>query len=211
MAFDAREQDRIQAIECFLMALRCVYDKKSRMKKIGIEIRYASSPITTGWRMCELFRKHNVKSVEGLKEIDANLMLNEVIKPNVQDGLLFRDRLKATLNTEYVFSPVGFKGEDWSQGHYMALWERVLIENMHIICLNDGWWFSNGCVEEFLIALTHRLKIVCSDGVSVLDPQKGAGLVLGAIKAQERWGLDSSKLVDLYRRIHLHINGRRHH
>jgi hypothetical protein len=208
MVLDSLEELRIQEIRSCLSATSSVLGIKQKFSHTENPVFYASSPVTTGQRMWRVFRRNGVQTLAQLKEIDSNIVRSQIVEPNVREGTAFAKRLRVIVGST-VISPADFTANGWTQGHYMAYWERMLIECVHVVCLKRGWQFSNGCAEEFVISLLNDIVLREEDGITPLDPQVGTTLLLDAIRRIDRWKFDTTKLVGLYTRATLHLSGRR--
>ena len=184
--------DRIfDEINSNLTMLGTVIDDKCK------EVVYASSPITTGYRMYNVFEKYKVKSAEELKTIDKNIFRNEIMDMNILEGLNFKRGLLEKKHN-YVIAPGEFFSKGWAQEHYMSLWEKVIKKFSDIICFNDNYQYSNGCVRELIIGIKNDKQLRKRENFAVLNVKEELDHVEKAIEHIDKIGADTKTLSNLY-------------
>ncbi len=121
-------------------------------------IAYMSLPITSGKKYYEVLEKHGVKTTE---ELDKELLYLEIIKPNIEEGLILAERLSEE-SILPVVAPSIFeaKKQRWGQNDYMFLWFRVIEEKARRMYMKDGWEYSNGGSEEFVRAMEMQFGFI---------------------------------------------------
>lgn len=104
-------------------------------------LSYLSAPITSGKRAIEAASSGKQKS--------------EVIKENIAVGTDLARRIASRTGGPIV-APTIFDGQPqgWSQADYMAMWLRMIEENVGDVFMSPDWAFSNGCAEEYLKAVS---------------------------------------------------------
>jgi len=119
-------------------------------RSITNPMAYASMPITTGKRYYDVLDKHGVKSIDDLLKKDDKALVDEIIRPNIRQGIGFGKHLAEMLPYQVII-PAAFeaKRQKWTQGDYMFLWYRVLEEKAARIYFIEDWQYSNGCAQEF--------------------------------------------------------------
>ena len=124
------------------------------------DIAYVSMPITSGKNMYEVLLKKGVKTLEELKKVDPECIFKEIVKPNIERGLIAADNLNSKLP---VLAPSVFEGKSlrWTEKEYMTLWLEVIKERAREIHMSDDWEYSNGGVEEF--ALAQKMRYRCKN------------------------------------------------
>lgn len=192
----AQEDEILRSIRSALNA----YDTISNPMQ---EVVYASSPITSGKRMYEIFRAHGASSIEDLKQIDPNLYYEQIMSANIGDGIKFGQDL-VSRGFAQVIVPGKFFQEGWSQEHYMSLWEQVIDRFAEQIHFNNYWQYSNGCAQEFLFGMHHNLPLFSRDGIQ-MNPGEEAGKIRLAIDEIDKVGVNPITLYNTYRRIELAI------
>lgn len=197
-----QEQSILREIKASLRMTGTVIDTGARRKDPQQQIIYASSPITTGKRMYNFFRKHKVGSVAELDKIDPAVYVEKIRKPNLVDGLMFGRDLRK-LGYTSVIIPGVFFAEGWTQEHYISLWEQIIIKYADAVHFNKDWQYSDGCVTEFLIALQHNKKLW--EGKKMLDPKDGLKKIKKAIEELDKKGISTKNLYISYRRIVLFL------
>lgn len=171
---------------------------------IGVEqVIYASSPITTGKRMYDLFRAHGVTSVDALKTIDPNFFERDIMQANIADGRNFGEELRKQGN-RYVIVPGEFFGPGWAQEHYMSLWKQIIKRHAREIRFNKKWNFSNGSAEEFLIGLENGLPLIERGATTTMTQKEGLAKIQAAIDIIGKIGVEPKVLLDTAREIELY-------
>ncbi len=172
-------------------------------------IAYVSTPITTGPRMYDAFKQVNVASQQALKEKDPQLFQKEVMHANICAGEEFamsiRMLQKKDTTKQYtgVICPATFFAKGWAQEHYMSFWERIIETFVDAIHFNNGWQYSNGCVEEYLIGLKTHKRLYKGNTLATLEPKEALGHIKNAIQDIQTLGADIRSLYNNYRRIEL--------
>ncbi|MBX4189908.1 hypothetical protein KW791_01240 [Candidatus Parcubacteria bacterium] len=191
----------LSAIKAALSMGGSVFERRPRVSTPGPNsVYYASSPITTGKRMFDVMKQHNVQTVEALKEIDPNIVKNVIMDPNIRDGQVFSQELRKTRHL--VICPGDFFAKGWAQQHYMAFWEQIIVRYVDVIVFNDLWQYSNGCVEEFFIGLQHSRGLYTRE-LEPIDVRACISKIKDAVNEIDGQGYDANKLYDLHRRIDL--------
>lgn len=198
-----REDSILRAIQNSLSLLTTVIPTHQR-HEFKTKVAYASSPITTGKRMYDIFKKHGVSSVAELNAIDPKIFHQKIMMANINNGNRFGKELRGA-GIIVVIAPGAFFANGWAQEHYMSLWEQVIIRYSENILFNTGYHLSNGCVEELLIAMIHGKDLFHRKGMAPLNPFVEVRKVRQAIDTISDIGADCKKLYDLYRRITLFL------
>ncbi|MDD5012417.1 MAG: hypothetical protein PHQ66_02100 [Candidatus Nanoarchaeia archaeon] len=184
--------DRIfDEINSNLTMLGAVLDNKCK------DVIYASSPITTGYRMYKIFEKYKVKSVAELKELDKEVFKREIMDENISDGLEFKFEL-LDKNYKYIIAPGEFFAKGWTQEHYMSLWEKVIKKFSNIICFNDNYQYSNGCVGELIIGIKNNKQLRKREDFAIINPKEELNQIEKAIEHIDKIGADTKTLSNLY-------------
>ncbi len=160
------------------------------------DVIYASSPITTGYRMYKTFEKYKIKSAEELKAVDKEIFRNEIMNKNIDDGLKFKQELNKKY--KYVIAPGEFFAKGWAQEHYMSLWEKVIKKFSNIICFNDNYHYSNGCVGELIIGIKNDKELRKREDFSVIKVKDELNYIEKAIEHIDKIGADTKNLSNLY-------------
>ncbi|HLC32702.1 MAG TPA: DUF4406 domain-containing protein [Candidatus Nanoarchaeia archaeon] len=164
-------------------------------------VAYASSPVTTGYRMYAAFRTSGVTSVEQLKAKDSAAYRREIMDPNIAAGESFAAQLRATARYKHVISPASFFAQGWTQDHYMAFWRSTIKAFANAVHLNEGWESSNGCVEEYLIAYESGKLVYEGLSDAPLFPSAAAEKIYVAIEKIAAQGASVEKLLALHHHI----------
>lgn len=126
-------------------------------------LAYVSMPITSGKRYFDVLTEHGVRSQEELAEKCGKDALYElVIKPNIEEGVAYADRLGMEQQDLLFIAPSVFEAKKWrwSQDAYMAMWYRVLGEMVGNHFMMPGWEYSTGGVKEVLFSLFMQWNVI---------------------------------------------------
>jgi hypothetical protein len=174
------------------------------LNALGIKTIYASAPITTGFLLYQMLESRNVKSMEELLTID-NDMRKKIMDANIRDGFEFGEELRSK-RYPIVIAPGKFFAKGWTQEHYMALWEPTIKRLVRVICFNNKFHYSDGCVEELLIGLQYQKELHIRDGFKMLNLREETHKIADAIDHIEKiTGKAPQKLVNNYSRIKEYI------
>lgn len=120
-------------------------------RSIRGKVGYRSMSITTGKRYYDVFKKYGVYNIEDLIAIDKDILKNEIIIPNIEEGVLAADKLSQKYDI-VVISPGVFEAitHRWSQEEYMFLWYQVLMEIINENFFAEDWGWTNGGAKEYV-------------------------------------------------------------
>jgi len=141
-------------------------------------IAYVGMPITTGKRFYEVLTREGVKTKEELITKCGPASLFElVIKPNIDEGIVFADELGRREDLLFI-APSVFEAKKWrwTDDAYMALWYRVIGEmaGRHIVM--DGWEYSYGGLREVFFSMLLQWRIIRSFNLEVANQEFGLNL-----------------------------------
>jgi len=121
---------------------------------------YCSAPITTGKRHLELIRELGRQLVPE----DRHRHFAEVIQPNTEHASAVTKALRSATR-DVVIDPAAFPPMvGWSQEDWLALWSAVIARYASKVVFVDDWQFSNGCVEEYVLAAKLSLPTFDENG-----------------------------------------------
>lgn len=123
---------------------------------------YVSTPITNGKRLLP-WRASLPECVKQDKQAYEALLLDNIIKPNTHDGHLFAQQVRVQTGRP-VIDPTPFMADDWTQADYIEFWSCVIEDYAAEVWFNDGWEYSNGCAQEYLVALKCGIPTLDSNG-----------------------------------------------
>lgn len=129
-------------------------------------LAYVSMAITSGKRYFDVLSEHGVKSPEELAaKLGKSALYDMVIRPNIEDGIAYADRLGLRMRNLLFIAPSVFEAKEWrwSQHAYMALWFRVLGEMVGNHFMMDGWEYSTGGVKEVLFSLYMQWNVIARE------------------------------------------------
>ena len=137
---------------------------------------YKSGPITGGRSLYEAMKEHGVRKKEDLpKEVFERIRQENVQRSEIlEKDWCFRQEGPALLPGKLGSADV------WSQRDYVDLSKEVMRLKATEFILEDGWEYSNGSVEEFLLALKLKLPMFDQQG-NLLEKERGIGLLEAAV------------------------------
>jgi hypothetical protein len=107
------------------------------------QLGYMTTPVSSGRLFYELLR-----SFRG--ECPEQDLRRRATDQNYDHSLVFLHDLESRTNYPLIFPPdVSPARIEFEQPHFMALWLSVIAEKCTCQYLDEGWQYSNGCVEEF--------------------------------------------------------------
>jgi hypothetical protein len=135
-------------------------------------LAYVSTAITSGRLMYEQLDKHGFADADELKAKAPTVLFDSIIKPNIEAGTAVA-RLMARKIDHPVVAPAVFEArkQRWSQDEYMAMWLKMIEENVARIYMAPGWEYSNGGAEEFLHAAQMSLGYRSRCTIEILDSE----------------------------------------
>ena len=115
-------------------------------------LNYVSVPFSSGKVLYDLMLEH--------PGVDKKILMTKVIADNYKEGKVFYQDVVERTGIPAVF-PGDFSpaGERWGQEHYQGLWLPLIAEVCTGLHLRDGWWYSDGCSEEFTHVMQLRLGL----------------------------------------------------
>ncbi len=159
--------------EGILEALRCVVGSKGAV--------YLATPITGGLRFLEWYQAEG-RHLRDQPPYDTQRHA-KVIVPNCENAAAFAGTLRDTMS-KVVIDPSRFFLDHWTQSAYRALWCEVVRRFVSAVHLNEGWWVSVGCAQEFLAAVAGGIPLFEGLG-EPLSPEAGLHrLQMGVEKLQ---------------------------
>lgn len=163
---------------------------------------YLSTPITTGKKFYETLKKYNVKE---RKELPEGVYFKEVILENIFDAQKVCDSLQKR-GLEKIINPAKFDemkhilkmNPKWHQEVYMGLWEGVIMRFVKKIIFNEGWEYSSGAVQEWVISQNknriHGIETPVDLNEDIITQKNFEEKLNIAIKKIEKDGLNADKL-----------------
>ncbi len=145
-------------------AYRSVLSKEGRLA-------YVSTAITSGQRMWEATISLGLKDMDELKAKHPDVLKNDVIGPNIEAGNGLARTIAAKIDHPVVAPAIlEARSQRWGQDEYMALWLRMIEENVGRVYMAPGWEYSNGGAEEYLHAVQMALGFRSRHDIRPLDP-----------------------------------------
>lgn len=124
---------------------------------------YISVPITSGTRFHRWYKDEGSKIVHDRKRY-AQEHYGNVIQHNLKWFIKRIEEIRKSVNNNIVIDPTVFEFRSWDQKQYRLFWAKVIEKYVHTIIFMDGWQFSSGCANEFLVGAI--------SGISLLDENR---------------------------------------
>jgi|SRR5262245_5792995 len=179
-----------------------VYRQEAEMARLAIDCVlngekavYASSELTTGPRLFQLYREYGVRDLPSLKQaLGEEGWLSRLWRPNVEEANAFARELRLRLPGHPLsVTPAPFLAPGWSQEEYLAFWESLIRSRFRAVYFSDDWEYSNGCTFEFAVAWDEGLPTFDAR-CDALDLPQGMALIERAARELEAEGFDASGL-----------------
>jgi hypothetical protein len=178
------------------------YREEAEMARLAIDCVlngekavYASSELTTGPRLFQLFRDHGVRDLPSLKAaLGPDEWLSRLWSPNVAEANAFARELRDRIpGRPLTVTPAPYTAPGWSQEEYLAFWESLIRTRFRAVCFSDDWEYSNGCTFEFAVAWDAGLPTFDARGHDLGLPA-GIALIERAARELEAEGFDAAGL-----------------
>jgi hypothetical protein len=176
----------LEEMELAFSAIDCVLN--------GQHAIYASTELTSGFRVFGAFRDAKVRTTDELKQkMGKDWYSRNIWDANVALAVAFAESVRERATGTPVITPAPFMAPGWSQFEYLAFWEKLLRTRIKSSWLNDNWEYSNGCTFEFAVA--HDAGVpTCDRRGNSLSLDDGVRLIREAIRTVEAGGFDAAKL-----------------
>jgi len=158
---------------------------------------YASSELSSGFRLYQALRERGLKTAAELKQsLGDDWFQANIWEVNVKAAIDFSENVRGRFfDRTVVVTPAPFAARGWSQDQYLSLWEGLLRTRIKSVWFNSNWQYSNGCAFEFAVARDAGLETLDRRGAP-LSLSAGAELIREAAGQLERGGFDAKKLRD---------------
>lgn len=156
---------------------------------VANKFTYFSGPITGSKLLYETMRTYNVSRKEDLPK--------DVYDKIRQENVARSKRLEEVVKTKRE-SPALLPGklgsaDIWSQRDYIDLSKEIIRFKATEMVFEDGWQYSNGCVEELLLALQLK-KPIFDQQEKLLEKEKAIGLLATAVEEIHKLPAECPKL-----------------
>src|SRR3989344_4047873 len=88
------------------------------------KVIYASSAITTGRKMYDLFEEYGVSSVDELNKLESSLFNKKILKKNIHAAVQFGKKIRKKYSGAQVIAPAAYYAKGWTQREYMEFGEQ---------------------------------------------------------------------------------------
>ena len=115
------------------------------------EFIYLSAPITGGKRVYAAAEQHGLRKTQDLPKEIFRRCIDENLQRYAELGEVVKSRAQPSILPGMIGS-----SDVWSQRDYLDISKEIIRTKATSLVFQDGWEYSNGCAEEYLISL--RLK-----------------------------------------------------
>jgi len=163
------------------------------------EYTYISTPHSTGKLMYDYLIKNNLKKLEKGNPVHE-IIREEILSKNEASSKTLKNNL-TKLYGPYVINPteVGYFGNT-PQRKGLALWRKFIRKYVKRMVMNEGWEYSNGCVEEFFLANAEQIELL-DHKLQPINVRQSSYDIVGAIKDVKSLELPCEKLEFFYSMI----------
>jgi hypothetical protein len=142
-----------------------------------------------------------------VRSIEATERSAELVEENIRRARAIAARLRQDTG-DHVFDPTCFaKYDGWDQRDYIGVCLAILERFAHTVVFADGWEYSRGCLQEYLMAVTLAIPCRSTDlkPITVVEVARRLAnavsreVVNHPIIAAQRFALDSLLALDLTR------------
>lgn len=149
---------------------------------------YFSAPITGGKRLYAAAEQHGLRKTQDLpKEV-----LRACIDENLQKYMGLGEAVKSKARPGILPGMIG-SSDIWSQRDYLDLSKEIIRTKATFLVFQDGWEYSNGCVEEYLMSL-YLKKPAKDQRRRSLSGNKALKLVAAAVDEIHKASIECPKL-----------------
>lgn len=127
---------------------------------------YCSAPITSGRRNFAWLRKigKSFATIDDASADDRVVHAREVVAANCNHARTVVERLRKEQGG-VVIDPTAFPPiADWTQQQWIEFWSSVIERFACRVVFVDDWQYSNGCTQEFLVAVALALPTFTEAG-----------------------------------------------
>lgn len=138
------------------------------------EIAYISVPITSGRRLYDYMQQKGFKTQAEAKA-DRQAFYDHVMGPNFAAAIAQSEAWTDKINGA-VIAPAEFEKRlhkngiyNWGQDDYMGMWVQMIEDKVTHMVMTDGWEYSNGSGEEYLLAVLMQMGRCKRTDMKILD------------------------------------------
>src|SRR3989338_1469153 len=150
---------------------------------------YMSGPITGSRSLYETMKEHGVRRKEDLPKEAYDRIRQE----NVDRSRRIEQEWVAKYDSPVLLPEKLGSADIWSQRDYVDLSKEVMRLKATEFVFEDGWEYSNGSVEEFLLALTLK-KPMLDQRRNPLNKEQGIHLLTTSVEEIHQASLECPKL-----------------
>jgi len=133
---------------------------------------YVSMAISSGQRLLRFMVDNHIREFGAMTADLADKYKQEVVLGNIQEGRDVASRIGTFVDYPLIV-PAKFEQSDfgWGFAEYMAMWERAIEGDPTVDThfLADGYQYSNGSSEEYLLSCQLALGLRGRTNMTILD------------------------------------------
>jgi hypothetical protein len=163
---------------------------------------YCSAPITSGRRNLAWLRSigKTFATVDDVSPEHRESHAQSVIAANCAHARTLVDKIRRQRGG-IVIDPTSFPPvPGWRQSQWVEFWGAVIERYAAAVVFLDDWQFSNGCAEEFAIAISLGLPTFTESGDRLL-PDVGVALIRAAVSEMRELEASTAALEQTIARI----------
>lgn len=150
---------------------------------------YFSGPITGSKALYGAMKEHGVRRKEDLpKEV-----YDPIRQENVNRSKELEERIRKQEESPSLLPGKLGSADIWSQRDYVDLSKETIRLKATELVFEEGWQYSNGCVEELLLALQLK-KPIYDQQENLLGKEKAEGLLATAVEEIHQLPAECPKL-----------------
>jgi hypothetical protein len=187
-------RDYREEVEMVFSGIDCVLN--------GERAIYCSSQLTTGVRLYQALRVHDLRTASELKEkMGPQWFESNIVRVNVRCAMDFAKFVRESVaNNIMVITPSAFLAPHWSQTGYLGFWETLIRTRIRNVWVNLDWEFSNACAFALAVALDAGLPTMDCHG-SVLGSAELIQRLEQAVAQLTAERFDTTKLRETLTRL----------
>jgi hypothetical protein len=128
---------------------------------------YVSAPITSGRRFVDWLTNFRQQDVVATEEQYRREHAERVIRANREGIRALVANVRKRYGAQVIDPTTVGELSSWTQNDYRAAWAKIIEAFAHTVLFADGWYFSNGCTYEYLVAARHSIQTVDENGAPI--------------------------------------------
>jgi len=160
---------------------------------------YVSVPITSGTRFHRWYKDEGSKIVRESNRY-AKEHYENVIQHNLKWFIKRIEEIRKSVNNNIVIDPTVFNFRSWDQKQYRLFWAKVIEQYVHTIIFMEGWQFSSGCANEFLVGARSGILLL-DENRQPIEVKEGLELMQEALEEIHKYDAPNGELEEVVRQL----------